>query len=164
MKNKNRGFNVIELIVTLGIASTLMSLAIPSYRWMVQNNRVVATTNTLVTAIQMARSEAIKQGVELQLVARDGDWNAGWDIGIDLDGDGSFDGDGESILQGWDGPGDGLALSMAANRVSIRANGRARDAAAFVVTPHECTSGQNLQRQVNVATSGQVATVAVACP
>ncbi|MGF1642085.1 MAG: GspH/FimT family pseudopilin [Thiotrichales bacterium] len=164
MKNKNKGFNVIELIATLAIASTLMSMAIPSYRWMVQNNRVVTTTNSLVTSIQMARSEAIKQGVELNLVARDGDWNAGWDLGIDLDDDGEFDGDGEILLQGFDGPGDGITLAMAENQVTIRANGRVRDAAAFVVTPQDCASGKDMQRQINLAPSGQVVTLPVACP
>ncbi len=163
-KNENKGFNIIELLVTLAVAATLASLAIPSFRWMVQNNRVVTTTNSLVSALQIARSEAIKQGVEIDVVSRTGDWQAGWRVGLDLNDDGDFDDADEAVLQSWDALAEGVTVSMADPAVHYRPNGRADSAAVFVVSPQDCPSGQLLQRQVGVALTGQVNSVPVACP
>jgi len=61
------GFSLIELITTLSIASILLALGIPSFQTLIQNNRMTATINTIVSHLNMARSEAIKRGVRVVL-------------------------------------------------------------------------------------------------
>ncbi len=57
-----RGFTLIELVVTLAVAAILATIAIPNFETTIQNNRQVAQINSLLEALNFARSTAIKQG------------------------------------------------------------------------------------------------------
>jgi type IV fimbrial biogenesis protein FimT len=58
--NRIRGFTLLELIVTLTVASVLLSVGIPSFRAVTMNSRMISQTNELVTSIKMARSAAVR--------------------------------------------------------------------------------------------------------
>src|SRR5690606_35739806 len=57
---KTRGLTMIELLVTLMVASILAALAAPSFREFTLNNRLTTSANTLVSHLAYARSEAIR--------------------------------------------------------------------------------------------------------
>lgn len=83
-----RGFTLIELIVTIAIAAMLMTLAAPSFVQFRRNSELRALTNTLLSAINAARSEALKTGKNAVVepnFARD--WASGWRVFIDLNHD-----------------------------------------------------------------------------
>ncbi len=48
-----------ELFFTMLIASILVAVAVPSFRSLMANNRLVTQTNDLIAALTLARSEAI---------------------------------------------------------------------------------------------------------
>lgn len=73
------GFTIIELGVTLFIAGILLALAVPSFETFIQNNRLRSATSDFVTAVNLARVEAIKRQARVML-CRTGDPN-------DLDAD-----------------------------------------------------------------------------
>lgn len=79
MRTKSAGFTLIELMIVLVIASVLIGIAIPSFRTMVQNNRMTSQVNEMSGALQFARMEAVKRGNGVRLSARDG---AAWASGI----------------------------------------------------------------------------------
>jgi type IV fimbrial biogenesis protein FimT len=56
------GFTLIELVVTLTVASILAMVAVPSYRQFVESGRLTAATNDLVGDLSYARVEAMKRG------------------------------------------------------------------------------------------------------
>jgi type IV fimbrial biogenesis protein FimT len=60
-----RGFTIVELMVTVCLAAILFGFAIPSFRRMIVNNRLVTQTNDLIGAINYARSEAITQNTSV---------------------------------------------------------------------------------------------------
>lgn len=90
-QTKSQGFTLIELIVTISIVGILLSVAIPSFTSTIRSTRLTTYANELVTSLNLARSEAVKRGVQIS-VRRKGstnqNWDSGWDIFTDLDGDG----------------------------------------------------------------------------
>ncbi|MEJ2346914.1 MAG: GspH/FimT family pseudopilin [Gammaproteobacteria bacterium] len=85
MKN-HFGFTLIELMVTVALAAILLTLAIPSFRTMVLNNRLVTAANAFVADASLARSEAIKRGTTVSIVANAGGWTNGWTVKLGVGG------------------------------------------------------------------------------
>ena len=89
---KIQGFTLIELMITLAIAAILASLAAPSFRDIIQNNRMTTQYNDLLASLSLARSEAIKRGENVIALSNNGtSWEDGWTIFIDADSDGTVD-------------------------------------------------------------------------
>lgn len=80
-----RGFTLVELMVTLTIAATLAAVAVPSVQSFLRNNELSAASTALLTAINTARSEAMKSGRSAMVVpANNGsDWAQGWVVFVD---------------------------------------------------------------------------------
>jgi len=107
MTRTGQGFTLIELMVTVSVAAVLLAVGVPSFQTTVKNNRLTAAANSLVGALNLARSEAIKRGVFVTFCKRNGggtdcdnsaSWNDGWIVFSDLDRDGVFDDDGDANL------------------------------------------------------------------
>lgn len=86
------GFTLIELMVTIAVLATLLSIAQPSFMDMLNENRDIAKVNQLVSDIHLARSIAIKEKSVVWLASGtisptgefiDSSWNNGWYILID---------------------------------------------------------------------------------
>ena len=63
--NKQTGLTIIELMIVLMIASILAVIGAPSMVDFLQNNARSARVNSFVSALNLARSEAIKRGVSV---------------------------------------------------------------------------------------------------
>ena len=57
--SKQKGFTLIELMITAVVLAIVLSIAIPSFSAVLLNNRISATADELHTAVQLARSEEI---------------------------------------------------------------------------------------------------------
>ena len=101
MKTKQQGFTLIELIITLAIAGIVLGIAIPSFSGAISNSRLTTSANELMTALNIAKSEAIKRGYQIT-VRRKGatstQWDTGWDVFVDEDGDNAFADDGDATV------------------------------------------------------------------
>ena len=81
-----RGFTLIELVTTIAIVAILMVIAVPSFITYQRNSELTAHANSLLAAINAARSEAMKRGRNAMVVPSDGaDWASGWVVFVDLD-------------------------------------------------------------------------------
>lgn len=76
------GYTLVELLVTLGVASVLIGLAAPAFNQLVRQRDMSAHINDLAVAVAYARSEAIRRGAVVTLAARapspGNEWSAGY--------------------------------------------------------------------------------------
>ncbi len=79
-KNAQSAFTILELMIVVAIAGVLAAVALPSYRTMVQNNCLTTKTNSLVSYLQYARSEAVKLQQSVTITQKSGSWTNGWVI------------------------------------------------------------------------------------
>lgn len=165
----NRGFTLVELMVTIAVLAILVAIAFPSFESSFRSNRVATTNNALLTALSMARSEAVRNtrggGVcaSADGTACDGTWSQGWMAFADNNGSGDFDG-GDTVINFTQlnprmvAEGDGVDV------IAFDSRGR-RVAGAdqqIVLHPQEC-DGQELQRTVSVSATGTVRVAKGAC-
>jgi type IV fimbrial biogenesis protein FimT len=81
------GVTMIELLVVITIAAILMSIGVPSYKYVTTSNRVANEINALLADMQFARYEAVKEGLTVQVCpaaatattcAASATWSNGW--------------------------------------------------------------------------------------
>lgn len=91
--SKMRGVTLLELLIALLIASVMLTMGIPSFRAVLDNQRMTAATNELVMSLNLAKSEAIKRVAYVSLCKSNngvactgaGDWSDGWIIFANTD-------------------------------------------------------------------------------
>lgn len=88
----------------------LLAIAVPSFQGLIASNQLTSRTNELVSALNLARSEAIRRGTRVTVCksstgtacASTGDWEQGWIAFVDTTRTGtstaSLD-SGETVLQ-----------------------------------------------------------------
>jgi type IV fimbrial biogenesis protein FimT len=92
---KYSGFTLIELMITLFIVGILLAVGVPSLKTFMQSNQLVAATNELISALHLARSEAIKLNARVSICessngktcSTSGSWKEGWIVFVDANGD-----------------------------------------------------------------------------
>lgn len=85
--HKQAGFTLIELMVLVAIVAILAVIAVPNFSATIKGNRDTAQINTLAAGMALARSEAVKSGVNVTICSsNDGQtcsgsvWTDGWVI------------------------------------------------------------------------------------
>ena len=89
---KSAGFTLVELIITIAIAGILVTIAIPSFNSTISSNRLTNSANDFVGALNLARSEAVKRGIQVT-VRNNGaatHWERGWNVFVDVNGDENY--------------------------------------------------------------------------
>lgn len=72
-----KGFTLIELMVTLAVLGVLLGLAAPNFAQMIRDNRAAAEINAVSSMLNYARREAVQRAQKTKLVgpsAADGSW------------------------------------------------------------------------------------------
>lgn len=178
MKTPNSGFTLFELMVGVSIVGILVSLAVPSFQEYGRNTRVISAQNDLVTALNYARSEAIRRSQGVSVCATStftacgtvDTWVNGWMVYVENAGVGIRSND-EDILQLWRGPGvenvDVVATGTGSRFVSFTPTGMvtpALNAKRLELNSISCTSGAEQRRRIEISPIGAIRNDRVACP
>ncbi|MCK0165004.1 GspH/FimT family pseudopilin [Marinobacter sp. S6332] len=152
----NSGFTLIELLVTIAVLAIMMALAAPSFVNMIENSRVTTQANTLLAAVNLARSEAVKQGTPFSIQNEPGGFVNGWCV---IDGGlGVNDCDTGTIIKRFPAL-EGVSVSQG-GVAGVTFDGRGYKIAPNAVVnielePPTCTSGSARMRRVSISMAGR---------
>ena len=171
MNTKHTGFTLIELMMVLAIAAILASVAVPSFRSIIQNTRLTTQANELAGTMNFGRSEAIKRGRRVtvcvstdQATCTGGTaWAGGWIAFADPDNSATFTA-GDTLLRVRGTLEGGSTLGGTATAVQYLPSGMLNTAAAvaYTLSTPGCTG--NEKRTINIATTGRLGITRSACP
>ncbi|MCQ4309776.1 GspH/FimT family pseudopilin [Pseudomonas stutzeri] len=156
----NRGFTLIELMVTIAVLAIVIVIAAPSFTSVLQSNRTTALHHEILGALQLARSEAVKRRTEVIVCRSDdredcangADWTVGW-IVKDVTSD--------DVVKVWDSV-TGMALTGPITGAVFRSNGMANAVTNFTTTTSSCTSGAKYT--IEISRSGNATAAKTGCP
>lgn len=157
-----QGFSVIELMIGVAVLAILVALAAPSLTSVINNNRLAAQANEFVTALQLARSEAVRLNSAVSVChssngtscSAAGDTWSGWITIVDAT---------DEVLRGYvlDGP---VELTSEVDAMTFGGDGLARAAAGGALLAVETTvclpttqPAQN-QRIVEIRSGSRIST------
>ena len=159
---QHSGFTLIELMITLAIASILLSVGIPSFQSIFEINRLATQANELVGAVNLARSEAIKRGQDVTVQASAGGFQNGWCVHLGANCAGA------NIVREFRAMNQMAVVSGGISTLVFNGRGQKALPAGEVsirISPADCTSGMaDRARTISIANTGRANTTAGACP
>jgi type IV fimbrial biogenesis protein FimT len=159
---RSYGFTMIELMVTLVVLGILLGIGVPSFRVILLNARTSAVANDITSAINLARSEAVKRAQPVTVCPSDdgascsGEWTDGWITRVPASGE---------VLRVWRAPVGGAEITQtpAANAaIDFGPLGQRITADTALVMQVEGCRGQRARR-LEIGPAGRVSVQRVAC-
>lgn len=155
MRKTNTGFTLIELLLTLVIASIVVTLAVPAFTDTIRNNRLTAQSNDLVTAVNLARAEAIKRRSDVticpstdQSTCAASAWQNGWIVRANNNGE---------VIMSF--PPMKGSTTVTASTATVSYSQRGFLTNGVPVTLQLCAESGKPGRQINITGTGRPATV-----
>lgn len=132
--SRQQGFTLIEVLIVVAIMGVLLTIAVPSFRSFMANQRVKTASFEFYAALSFARSEAIKRRQSVTVEPVSGNWANGWTVKV-----------GTTTLRSQDSL-TGVLMSGATS-VAYRLDGRLTSASAIGVLVAPETSGSGISNR-----------------
>ncbi len=164
IRHSRQGFTLIELLVVVAIIAITLGIGLPSFQSVIASNRLTASANDMVVALQIARSESIKQvkfaGVSIHTNNTGAAAANKWITFLNSStlGAGATDG---KLIQSY-AAANGVTVTVVTvtttdNPPTYRSDGRLTAAAPITIT--FTTTGSAERRVLTIQRSGQVSVV-----
>ena len=151
-------------MITLVIASIVLTMAVPGMRDLVQNNRITGQVNEMVTAFNLARLEAIRRGSPVSVCASADqkicstdatNWPKGWIVFVDTNATGNpADPALDQRIRVWDQLPGNPTINAGAFYVRYQSNGTTGASFTFDHTIPDCSGMQ--KRKIRITAGGRV--------
>jgi len=154
-KAKNLGFTLVELMITLVVLAIMLTIAIPSFRTFISNNRLNTSADSLVNALNYTRSIALTNNGNVRIcpfnaansTACGNDWSTGW-IVVTQPAVGA-----EVLLKSQENATAGPTITANNNTITFDSRGLASSSTNFSFCDNR---GGNFARSVQVMTTGYI--------
>lgn len=143
-----KGFTLVELMVTIAVLAIVTSIAIPAFNSTILNNRVSGTTQNIQATLAMARSEAVKRNKSVMVCRANSNQDACASNGTNWSSGWLVISDGEVLRVGT--PSASIDVTGPNTAVEFRGSGMARITYEFDI------QGNNQTRKLCIARSGAV--------
>ncbi len=189
MSRTEAGFTLVELMITVAVVAILAAIAFPSFQATIRSNRIATRTNEFMASVALARAEAVKNNIGAGMCASANgatcdtvntglEWNDGWIVFDDVNGNKQFDA-GDRVVRVTPASKGLLLESMInlnpvdtlmfnARGIFVYGGGGAAPATVpFDLMPYplsDCPSGYQGLRNFNLNISGQLSVTKAVCP
>lgn len=90
-RSKQRGITMMEIMVTLAIIAILLAIGVPNLSVWLQNTQVNATAESVMSGLQLARAEAVRQNTRARFMLPGAAGLSSWAVASDsLTAQGTF--------------------------------------------------------------------------
>jgi type IV fimbrial biogenesis protein FimT len=170
------GITLVEVMVTMALAIIILAVGIPAFINMLSTNQAAGYANELVSAMRLARSEAVKRSQSVTICASNidqtgcsgSDWNNGWIVFSDDNADLAYDA-GEEIYRVWSIPTDERPnlVFEGGSPTAVRFNSTGANSLdaqiSFAFKKIDCTAPMAQARQITISRLGRATVNVVAC-
>lgn len=149
-----RGFTLLELIIVLIISVLLITIGIPGFQTLIQNNRLTVVASSIQNNLLFARSQSVSYlnyvtVCPLENNTCSNNWISGIDVFIDSDRNGNY-GSGDVLLKSGDKFNSNDTLAFPTSSVTFTPDGHITGSSAKF---RYCTGDQRVG--VSIAYSGR---------
>jgi type IV fimbrial biogenesis protein FimT len=164
-----RGVTLLELMIAITVLAILAGIGIPAFSGILRANAIAAQANNLVSALTLARSEAMKRGIRVSVCPTQNgadctaDWNDGWVVFTDDFGTPGDIDESDEPLQNWSAGAAGVVVTGSNSSITFLPSAASNAGAirTFSITKDGCVKTQ--RRQISVWTTGRISLTPVSC-
>jgi type IV fimbrial biogenesis protein FimT len=163
---RQSGFNLTELVIVVAIVAILLSVGVPSYRYITNSYRMSSEVNGLLGDLMFARAEAVKEGQPVTVCVASGvnclgwtTWQSGWIVSSANPAIGILRT--QAAFAGPGGVPDTFIASNGVSAVTYNREGFATTAAGFpstTITLHDSTANVAWTRCLLISAQGTLTT------
>ena len=142
-RSAQRGFTMVEMMVTVSVLAIMLAAASPSMVTFVASQRVKTSSFDVYSTLMFARSEAIKRRDNVSIVSSTTDWTSGWTVQ-----DAS-----NNVLRSQDGP-KGVTVTSSSATLTYGLDGRLTTSGALLTVESQVNPDTAGRRCLDIDTTG----------
>lgn len=153
-QQKIKGFTLVELLVTMVVIAVVLVIGVPGIANMKRNSELTTATNDLVVALNLARTEAVRQGIDITVASNAGDASTNFTTGWDVKS-------GATVMREFSGVPTGTSVTLTSGTapITFAGLGNVTSASCFDIA----VGGISAVRSVPISAAGRVSTCKASC-